>query len=222
MLTTRPPQPAPGPGLLASLGAWTWLGTDPHGTGLAYLLLTHPPGRSARDSPDALEARMRHLAASLGGLAAPHDPVPDLGARLHILGTTTVLLRYHGARFGTRLPVLSDWTRHVQRQCQAIVVVGLNPLPRSAGLERVDTYLDASLASGRLLFGLVRPLGPHHTRPVHCPCLSGQRERVKARELRPRPCADTGRTKWRWMVIALKLPGDRAPRWCRRSRPFRW
>ncbi|GGU43073.1 hypothetical protein GCM10010211_02980 [Streptomyces albospinus] len=159
MLTARPLTPAagPGPGLLAALGAWTWLGVDPADTDLAHLLLAHPPGRTEHDTAAAIEARMRRRSASLGGLAEPQDPVPDLGERLLIVDTSTVLLRFHGSRFGTRLPVRSGWTRHVRDHRQALIVIGSDPLPRSADLPRVDAYLDAGLASGRLLFGLAHP-----------------------------------------------------------------
>ncbi|WP_310727243.1 hypothetical protein [Streptomyces sp. N2A] len=159
MLTARTPLAAagPGPGLLAALGAWTWLGVDPDGTDLAHVLLTHPPGHTEHDTAEAIEARMRCLSASLGGLAEPQDPTPDLGERLLIVGTTTVLLRFHGSRFGTRLPVRPGWTHHVRHHEQAVVVLGLDPLARSADLKRVDAYLDAGLSSGRLLLGLAHP-----------------------------------------------------------------
>ncbi|WP_414505443.1 hypothetical protein [Streptomyces sp. NEAU-L66] len=43
MLTACAPPAAagPGPGLLALLGAWTWLGVDPADTDLAHLFLAH-------------------------------------------------------------------------------------------------------------------------------------------------------------------------------------
>ncbi|MGG7572890.1 hypothetical protein [Streptomyces sirii] len=162
MLTTcvQPTTAGTGPGLLAALGAWTWLGVDPVDTDLAHVLLAHPPGRSGHDTVLAIEARMRHLSASLGGLAEPPDLVPDLGERLLIVDTATVLLRFHSTPFGIQLPVRPGWTQHVRDHGQAVIVIGLDPLPRSADLPRVDTYLDAGLASGRLLFGLARPACP--------------------------------------------------------------
>ncbi|WP_050502974.1 hypothetical protein [Streptomyces monomycini] len=161
MLTTCTPPDvanAPGPGLLAALGAWTWLGLDPTDAPLAHLLLAHPPGRTARDTPAAIEARMQRIAASLGGLAAPQEYVPDVGARLLMVSLTTVLLRFDGTRYGVRLPVRPGWTQHVRHQGQAVIAIGLTPLPRSACLTEVDTYLADALASGRLLFGLIRPV----------------------------------------------------------------
>ena len=158
MLTARtlPAAADPGPGLLAALGAWTWLGVDPADTDLAHLLLAHPPGHTQRDTAAAIEARMRHHSAALGSLAEPQHPIPDLGDRLLIAVTTTVL-RFDGTRFGMRLPVRTGWAEHVRTHGQAVVVMGLDPLPRSADLARVDAYLDAGLASGRLLFGLAHP-----------------------------------------------------------------
>ncbi|MFI6769609.1 hypothetical protein [Streptomyces sp. NPDC050355] len=99
---------------------------------------------------------MRQLSAALGSLAPPQVPTPDLGERLLIADTATVL-RFDGTRYGTRLPVRPGWTQHVRDHGQAVVVVGLDPLPRSADLARVDAYRDVGLASGRLLFGLARP-----------------------------------------------------------------
>ncbi|MFF3276933.1 hypothetical protein ACFYWU_39375 [Streptomyces chrestomyceticus] len=157
MLTTCSPQAGPGPGLLAALGAWTWLGIDPDDTPLAHLLLALPPGRTARDTPVAIEARMRHISAALGVMAAPQERVPDLGARLLMVGPTTVLLRFDGTRYGLRLPVRPGWTQHVRRHGQAVITIGMAPLTRSADLAAVDTYLDDTLASGRLLFGLAHP-----------------------------------------------------------------
>ncbi|WP_206507825.1 hypothetical protein [Streptomyces chrestomyceticus] len=161
MLTTCTPPPvlnAPGPGLLAALGAWTWLGLDPADAPLAHRLLAHPPGRTARDTPAAIEARMQRIAAALGGLATPQERVPNLGPRLLMVSSTTVLLRFDGTRYGVRLPVRSGWTQHVRRHGQVVITIGLAPLTRSADLTDVDTYLDDTLASDRLLFGLVRPV----------------------------------------------------------------
>ncbi|MFE7780076.1 hypothetical protein [Streptomyces nigrescens] len=159
MLTACAPPAAagPGPGLLALLGAWTWLGVDPADTDLAHLFLAHPPGHTEHDTAAAIEGHMLQVSAALGGLAEPQDLVPDLGGRLLIVDATTVLLRFHGTRFGTRLPVRPGWTEHVCGHGQAVVVMGLDPLPRSADLAHVDAYLDAGLTSGRLLFGLVHP-----------------------------------------------------------------
>lgn len=154
--TPSAPAGPPGPGLLAVLGAWTWLGVDPDDTDLVHLLLAHPPGHTAHDTAAAIETRMRQLSAALGGLAPPQAPTPDLGERLLIADTATVL-RFDGTRYGTRLPVRTGWTQHVRDHGQAVVVIGLDPLPRSADLTRVDAYLDVGLASGRLLFGLARP-----------------------------------------------------------------
>ncbi|MFH9422398.1 hypothetical protein [Streptomyces sp. NPDC017529] len=159
MLTTctLPAVTAPGPGLLAALGAWTWLGLDPADAPLAHLLLAHPPGSTARDTPAAIEARMRRIAAALGGLATPQERVPNLGVRLLIVSPTTVLLRFDGTRYGVRLPVRPGWHQHVRRHGQAVITIGLAPLKRSADLTEVETYLHDTLASGHILFGVVRP-----------------------------------------------------------------
>ncbi|OKI00317.1 hypothetical protein A6A06_24655 [Streptomyces sp. CB02923] len=159
MLTTCTPPTitAPGPGLLAALGAWTWLGLDPADTPLAHLLLAHPPGRTARETPAVIEVRMRRIADALGGLATPQERVPNLGAKLLMVNPTTVLLRFDGTRYGVRLPVRPGWAQHVRRNGQAVITVGLAPLSRSADLADVDAYLNATLACSDLLFGVVCP-----------------------------------------------------------------
>ncbi|GCD44712.1 hypothetical protein [Streptomyces paromomycinus] len=159
LITCTPPAVVngPDPGLMAALGAWTWLGLDPTEIPLAHLLLAHPPGRTDRDTSTAIETRMRCIATSLGGPATAQERLPDLGARLLIVRPTTVLLRFDGTRYGVRLPVRPSWSEHVRRNGQALITIGLAPLSRSAGLTDVDAYLNVTLACGRLLFGVVHP-----------------------------------------------------------------
>ncbi|MER5465451.1 hypothetical protein ABT010_33130 [Streptomyces sp. NPDC002668] len=154
-MLTRPAAPAstgPGPGLLVSLGAWTWPGTDPAGQSIAHILLAHPPGRTSHDTAEVIEARMRHIAESLGGLAGARESIPDLHGRLQVIGDR-VLLRFHGARYGLRLPTHPTWTDLLTGCGRAVLLLGLDPLPQSADALRVDAYLDAALATDRLLFG---------------------------------------------------------------------
>ncbi|MDJ0341759.1 hypothetical protein QMK19_04355 [Streptomyces sp. H10-C2] len=153
--TLAPAASGPGPRLLVSLGAWTWPGTDPAGQSIAHILLAHPPGRTSHDTAEAIKARMRHIAASLGGLDAARESIPDLHGHLQVIGDR-VLLRFDGARYGLRLPTHPTWTDLLTGSGRAVLLLGLDPLARSAGAARVDTYLDAALAADRLLFGLAR------------------------------------------------------------------
>jgi hypothetical protein len=50
----------------------------------------------------------------------------------------------------------STWPALVARSGEAILVLGLDPLPQSASASRVDAYLDTVLAADRLLFGRAR------------------------------------------------------------------
>ncbi|MBT2383580.1 hypothetical protein [Streptomyces sp. ISL-11] len=152
---TPAPLSGPGPCLLVSLSTWTWSGTDPVGQDVAHILLAHPPGRSGRDAPEAIASRMRHIAASLGGLAGSRGSLPELDGRLHVVGDR-VLLKFHGSRYGLRLPMYPGWTSLLARRGRAVLIVGLDPLPQSADAARVDAYIDAAPAAGRLLFGLAR------------------------------------------------------------------
>ncbi|MFH8257836.1 DUF5949 family protein [Streptomyces roseolus] len=155
MLTRTADATGPGTGLLASLGAWTWPGTTPDGQQVAHLLLAHRLGRTSHDTPDAIEARMRHLAQSLGGLAQAEDPVPDTLGTLVAVGSRS-LLKFPGARWGLTLPAHPQWTQLVHDHGRAALILGLDPLAQWADAPRIDAYLDAALARGRLLFGFAR------------------------------------------------------------------
>lgn len=61
-----------------------------------------------------------------------------------------------GISRGLRLPTRRPWTELVARNAEAVLLLGLDPLPQSADAARVDTYLDAALAADRLLFGRAR------------------------------------------------------------------
>ncbi|MGW9613291.1 DUF5949 family protein [Streptomyces diastaticus] len=152
MLTRTAPATGTDTGLLASLGAWTWPGTTPDGQQVAHLLLAHRLGRTSHDTPDAIETRMRHLAETLGGLARAEDPAPETLGTLVTVGSH-ILLRFPGARWGLKLPSHPQWTRLVHDSGRAALILGLDPLAQSADAPRVDAYLDAALARGRLLFG---------------------------------------------------------------------
>ncbi|MFJ3841101.1 DUF5949 family protein [Streptomyces sp. NPDC054904] len=143
---------SPDTGLLSSLGAWTWPGTAADGRQVAHILLAHRLGRTSHDTPEAVEARMRHLAEILGGLAQARDSVPDTQGTLVTIGSRA-LLKLPGARWGLRLPAHPQWTRLVQDSGQAALIVGLDPLPQAADAVRVDAYLDTALTTDRLLFG---------------------------------------------------------------------
>ncbi|MFI9210194.1 DUF5949 family protein [Streptomyces sp. NPDC053253] len=152
MLTLTATATGPDAGLLTSLGAWTWPGTAPDGGQVAHLLLAHRLGRTSHDTPDAIEARMRHLAETLGGLTQAEDPVPDTLGTLVTVGSHT-LLRCPSARWSLKLPAHPQWTRLVYDHGRAALILGLDPLAQSADGPRVDAYLDAALVRGRLLFG---------------------------------------------------------------------
>ncbi|MGW7276259.1 hypothetical protein ACWGH5_37875 [Streptomyces sp. NPDC054864] len=144
--------PGPELRLLVSLASWTWPGTGPNGSEVAHILITHTP---APVSPDTVEARMRRLSDSLGGLAGPREVVPELDQCLQIVGDQ-VLMHFHGASRKVRLPTRRAWTELVARTGEALLLLGLDPLPQTADAVRLDTYLDDALAADRLLFGRAR------------------------------------------------------------------
>ncbi|MFD7137480.1 hypothetical protein [Streptomyces sp. NPDC059894] len=144
----------PGPELrqLVSLAAWTWPGAGPDGHEIAHILITHTPAFTDTGIAVTAEDRMRRLSACLGGLTGAREVVPDLRPCLQLAGDH-VLLNIPGASRRLRLPTRRPWTELVTRTGEAILLLGLEPLPQSAGADRLDTYLDAALAADRLLFG---------------------------------------------------------------------
>ncbi|MDT0425139.1 hypothetical protein [Streptomyces evansiae] len=147
--------PSPELRLLVSLASWTWPGTSPDGREAAHILITHTPAFTGPDAVEAVEARMRRLSDSLGGLTGPREPVPDLDRCLQIVGDQ-VLMHFPGAARTLRLPTRRPWTELVARTGEAVLLLGLDPLPQTADAARLDTYLDDALAADRLLFGRAR------------------------------------------------------------------
>ncbi|MFJ8828325.1 hypothetical protein ACIREE_42280 [Streptomyces sp. NPDC102467] len=141
--------------LLVSLAAWTWPGTGPDGQEVAHVLITHSPAFVGPGTADEAETRIRRLADSLGGLGRAMDAIPDAGRCLQIV-SGQVLLNFPGASCRLWLPTRPDWTELVARTGEAVLLLGLTPLPQSAHAARIDAYLDTALAADRLLFGRAR------------------------------------------------------------------
>ncbi|MGR8009686.1 hypothetical protein [Streptomyces hypolithicus] len=142
--------------LLLSLAAWSWLGNGPDGREMAHILVAHSPVSALPGTADVPEAHMQRLAESLGGLGRAEDVVPDAGRCLRIAGDH-VFLHFPGNTRRLRLPTHPGWTALVARTGTVVLLLGLDPLPQSAGATQLDTYLDTSLAADRLLFGIARP-----------------------------------------------------------------
>lgn len=140
--------------LLVSLAAWTWPGTGADGRDIAHILITHSPALTGLSTAETVEARMRRLSDSLGSLASA-EVVPDLGRCLQIVGDQ-VLLHIPGASRQLRLPTRRSWTELAARHGEAVLLLGLDPLPQSADAARIDAYLDTALAADRLRFGRAR------------------------------------------------------------------
>ncbi|MGW1182841.1 hypothetical protein ACWD7Y_16830 [Streptomyces drozdowiczii] len=148
--------PGPELRLLVSLAAWTWPGAGPDGREIAHILISHTPALTDGDTAVTAEDRMRGLSACLGGLTGAREVIPDLKPCLQLVGDH-VLLHISGVSRRLRLPTRRPWTELVTRTGEAILLLGLDPLPQSAGAARLDAYLDAALAADRLLFGRVQP-----------------------------------------------------------------
>ncbi|MFJ7999424.1 hypothetical protein ACIQ7D_20095 [Streptomyces sp. NPDC096310] len=138
--------------LLVSLASWTWPGTGPDGHDFAHILITHTPALAI---PDTVEARMRRLSDSLGSLAGPREVVPEIDRCLQIVGDQ-VLVHIPGASRRLRLLTRRAWTELVAHNGDAVLLLGLDPLPQTADAARLDAYLDTALAAEQLLFGRAR------------------------------------------------------------------
>ncbi|MFC8946349.1 hypothetical protein [Streptomyces rochei] len=147
--------PTPDLRLLVSLATWTWADTRPDGHGAAHILITRAPALTGSGTAETAEAGMRRLSASLGGLTGAREVVPELERCLQIVGDQ-VLLHVPGLSRRLRLPTRRPWTELVARNAEAVLLLGLDPLPQTADAARIDAYLDAALATDRLLFGRAR------------------------------------------------------------------
>ncbi|HWU06463.1 MAG TPA: hypothetical protein VN520_08790, partial [Streptomyces sp.] len=90
-----------------------------------------------------------------GGMTGAREVVPELERCLQIVGDQ-VLLHVPGVSRRLRLPTRWPWTELVARNAEAVLLLGLDPLPQTADAARIDAYLDATLATDRLLFGRAR------------------------------------------------------------------
>ncbi|MFF8315069.1 hypothetical protein [Streptomyces lydicus] len=153
--------PGPDLRLLVSLAAWTWQGAGPDGREIAHILITHTPALTDGGTAVPAEDRMRRLSVCLGGLTGAREVIPDPERRLQLVGDR-VLLHIPEASRRLQLPTRRSWTELVTRTGEAILLLGLDPLPQSADALRLDAYLDSALAADRLLVGRVQfpPPGP--------------------------------------------------------------
>ncbi|MGW0874089.1 hypothetical protein ACWD3Z_26820 [Streptomyces sp. NPDC002740] len=163
--------PGPDLRLLVSLAAWTWQGARPDGREFAHILITHTPALTDGGTAVPAEDRMRRLSACLGGLTGAREVIPELNPCLQLVGDH-VLLHIPRASRRLRLPTRRPWTELVIRTGEAILTLGLDPLPQSASTDHLDAYLDTALTADRLLFGRVQ-LPPSAPRADVCSTCGG-------------------------------------------------
>ncbi|MGW1610815.1 hypothetical protein ACWCQZ_15630 [Streptomyces sp. NPDC002285] len=145
----------PSAGLIASLATTTWLDTAPSGATLCCLLLVPQPPRSFYETPAVIEQRMRAVAEALH-LGPATTPPPDIGPRLRLITPTEVALRFDGTPYRKRIPTGRPWSLLLGQGTLVALVLGLDPLFRSATPAQIDTYLDRATLRQRLLFGHTR------------------------------------------------------------------
>ncbi|WP_405882409.1 hypothetical protein OG762_29720 [Streptomyces sp. NBC_01136] len=145
----------PSAGLIASLATTTWLDTTPTGATLCCLLLVPQPPRSFYETPAVIEQRMRAVAEALR-LGPATAPPPDIGPRLRLITPTEVVLRFDGTPYRKRIPTGRPWSLLLGQGTPVALVLGLDPLSRSATPAQIDTYLDRATLRQRLLFGHTR------------------------------------------------------------------
>ncbi|WP_433446032.1 hypothetical protein ACQPXS_01080 [Streptomyces sp. CA-142005] len=142
-------------GLIASLATVTWLDTAPTGATLCCLLLVPQPPRSRYESQTVAEQRMRTIAEALH-LGPATEPPPDIGPRLRPITPTEVALSFDSTPYRKRIPAGRSWTLLLGRRTPVALVLGLDPLTRSATPAEIDSYLDLGTLRQRLLFGHTR------------------------------------------------------------------
>lgn len=137
------------------LATTTWLDTTPTGATLCCLLLVPQPPRSFYETPAVIEQRMRAVAEALR-LGPATAPPPDIGPRLRLITPTEVVLRFDGTPYRKRIPTGRPWSLLLGQGTPVALVLGLDPLSRSATPAQIDTYLDRATLRQRLLFGHTR------------------------------------------------------------------
>lgn len=142
----------PSAGLIASMATTTWLDAVPTGAALCCLLLVPQPPRSLYETSAVIEQRMRAVAEALH-LGPATAPPPDIGPRLRLVTPTEVALRFDGTPYRKRIPAGRPWTLLLGRRTPVALVLGLDPLSRSATPAEIDSYLDRATLRQRLLFG---------------------------------------------------------------------
>jgi hypothetical protein len=145
----------PSAGLIASLATTTWLDTVPSGATLCCLLLVPQPPRSLCETPTVIERRMRGVAEALH-LGPATIPPPDIGPRLRLISPTEIALRFDDTPYRKRIHAGRPWTLLLSQETPVALVLGLDPLSRSATPAEIDTYLDRATLRQRLLFGHTR------------------------------------------------------------------
>ncbi|MEE1802951.1 MULTISPECIES: DUF6415 family natural product biosynthesis protein [unclassified Streptomyces] len=152
LLRQRPaPGALPGPGFLSGCTTSTWIDVTPVGR-TAWLLVGHPPPRRPTETAASIEAGLRAMASSLG-LRPVADRVPSIGSRIRIR-SGIVALDYGHDHYLLRVSNISqEWKEHLGRGGQALLAVGLDPLPVGQGQAAVELYLQEATARQRILMG---------------------------------------------------------------------
>ncbi|QOV38131.1 hypothetical protein IM697_06980 [Streptomyces ferrugineus] len=137
----------------APLTIRTWIGADPRGQGIGFVLLAHPPMTSHDAACADIHRRMRALAFA-AGLRTPDQSVADLGTCL-TAQDGAVCLRLVRINKWLSLPTHEHWRRLLLMRPEAALVIGLAPLDVHAAGEEADRYLDGCLHDGELMVGRV-------------------------------------------------------------------
>jgi len=137
----------------APLTIRTWIGADPRGQEIGFVLLAHPPVPSQDAAPADIHRRMRALAFA-AGLRTPDQPLADLGTCL-TARDGSVRLQLVRINKWLSLPTHEHWRRLLLVRAEAALVIGLIPLDVHAAAEEADRYLDRCLHTGDLMVGRV-------------------------------------------------------------------
>lgn len=165
MLTASPP--VPGPGFVATTAVMTWL--EPTSAGpVAWLLIGHCGPRRPGETPQSIEAGLSSMADALC-LSPVAERVLAIGNRLILRGRVTAL-DYGHPDYLLRVPSPGErWREHVARGGNALVVIGLDPIPPAAAQDAIDAYLRHVATTDRARLGATGVRGQGRWDIAHTP-----------------------------------------------------
>ncbi|MDG4857490.1 hypothetical protein P8605_04845 [Streptomyces sp. T-3] len=135
--------------LITSVSSWTWA-EQTLGGPAAFILLA-PPLTPDTVIDDARQ-QMLMLAEALK-LAAPFEPLPDIGHRVTLAGDRLAHLHLDGTHEVIALNVGPVWVKYARESAPVMVLLGLVPLATESDQDHTELYLRSNVARQRMRMG---------------------------------------------------------------------